>query len=192
MNKLKFIAVFFCLMVSVGMAVAQTNLSVDTTAPDKHERAMQSMMYKLLQASSQNFSLIKGREVSRRNNSVFYTANLVNLVTDSSEMRKALATDFFGAMQTTEDNIVETPEGTIYLARYKDDEEFSITTMVTNAFTGMPRFLGIKDLSKGIEKLQGRTADETIYILQFNNQPSARLTVDTKNGTATLIIGQRK
>jgi len=166
---------------------AQTN-----STPDKHVVAMQRMMMKLINAAAGNFANIKGTEESKQGNAVFYKANLSATVTDAGEMKEALATDFFGAMLTTDDHIVVTPEGTVYLARYTDDAEFSITAMVTEAFSSMPAYAGKKDGNSKVEKIPGATADEAKYMLTLNNTVVGRLTCNTKAGTAALVIGIKK
>jgi len=163
-----------------------------TTTPDKHVVAMQRMMLKLITAAPTNFAAIKGTEESKNGNTVFYTANLVNTVTDPAEMKEALATDFFGAMLTTDDHIVVAPAGTIFLARYVDDGEVSMTDMVTTAFTGMPAYIGKADATAKTEKIAGATADEATYILTYKNSFVAKLSCNTKLGTAMLIIGIQK
>ena len=174
------------LLLSVTIA-AQT-----TTTPDKHVVAMQRMMMKLITAASNNFSNIKGTQQRQQGNAVFYKANLTATVTDAAEMKEALATDFFGAMQTADDHIVVTSEGTIYLARYTDDAEFSITEMVTQAFTLLPAYAGKADASSKVEKIPGPTNDETVYMLTLNSTVVGKLNCNTKAGTAALIIGVKK
>jgi hypothetical protein len=107
-------------------------------------------------------------------------------------MKEALATDFFGAMLTSDDHIVVTPEGTIFLARYTDDAEFSVTDMVTRAFTGMPAYIGAADTNAKTEKIPGPTTDQSVYMLTYNNIVVGKLNCNTKLGTATLIIGIKK
>ena len=162
------------------------------TTPDKHMQAMQRMMTKLIMAAPGNFTNIKGTQEPQQGNAVFYKANLVATVTDAAEMKEALATDFFGAMQTADDHIVVTPEGTIYLARYTDDAEFSITDMVTEALMTLPATVNKPGTDAKVEKIPGPTADEAAYILTINNMSVGRLNCDSKAGTATLIIGVKK
>lgn len=161
-----------------------------TSAPDKYVVAMQRMMLKLITAAPGNFTNIKGTLEAPQGNAIFYKANLTATVTDAVEMKEALATNFFGAMQTSDDHIVVTPEGAIYLAKYTDDAEFSITGMITQAFTSMPTYMNTANAK--IEKIPGPTADQTVYILTLNNTPVGKLNCDSKAGTAALIIGIKK
>ena len=175
------------------MLLLSVTIAAQTTAtPDKHVVAMQRMMMKLITAAPGNFTNIKGTEESKQGNAVFYKANLTATVTDAAEMKEAIATDFFGAMQTADDHIVVTPEGTVYLARYTDDAEFSITEMVTQAFSSLPAYAGKTDSNSKVEKIPGPTADETVYMLTLNNTVVGRLNCNTKAGTAALIIGIKK
>jgi hypothetical protein len=162
----------------------------NTGTQDKSLLAMQRMMLKLITAAPGNFSAVKGTQEYQRGTAVFYTANLTATITDAKEMKEALATDFFGAMLTADDHIVVSPEGTIFLARYTDDAEFSITGLVTKAFTGMPAYIG--DVNVKTEKIAGATADENMYILTYNNTAIGKLDCNTKLGTALLIIGIKK
>ena len=161
-----------------------------TVTPDKHVLAMQRMLMKLIAAAPGNFANIKGAQESQQGNAVFYKANLTATVTDAAEMKEVLATDFFGAMQTADDHIVVRPEGTIYLARYADDAEFSITDMVTQVFTSMPDYIGKANAK--IEKVAGPTANQSIYILTYNNTVVGTLNCDSKAATSAIIIGIRK
>ena len=172
------------LLISVSIA-AQTN-------PDKHMVAMELMMSKLIMAAPGNFANIKGAKATVQGNAVFYKANLVATVTDAAEMKTALATDLFGAMQTVDDHIVVTPDATFYLARYTDDDEFSITNMVTEAFAALSANFNKPGTDAKVEKIAGETADETGYVLAINNIPVGKLTCNTKAGTAALIIGLKK
>ena len=174
------------------MLLVSVNLAAQTTStPDKHVLAMQRMMMKLVSAAPGNFASIKGTPENQQGSTVFYKANLTATVTDAAEMKEALATDFFGAMQTADDHIVVTPEGTIYLARYTDDAEFSISAMVTTAFTTLPAYIG-KAANAKVDKVPGPTADQAVYIFTVNNITAGRLTCDSKAGTAALIIGVKK
>ena len=172
------------LLLSATIA-AQTN-------PDKHMLAMELMMSKLIMAAPGNFANVIGAKETVQGNAVFYKANLVATVTDAAEMKTALATDFFGAMQTVDDHIVVTPEATIYLARYTDDAEFSITHMVTEAFVALPANFNKPGTAAKVEKTSAEIADETTYVLTINNIPVGRLTCNIKAGTAALIIGVKK
>jgi hypothetical protein len=176
----------------IMLLLCVTGTAQTTTTPDKHVVAMQRMMMKLITAAAGNFANIKGTEESKQGNAVFYKANLTATVTDAAEMKEALATDFFGAMQTADDHIVVTPEGTIYLARYTDDAEFSITEMVTQAFTSLPAYAGKADANSKVEKIQGATIDEAVYMLTVDNSVVGKLNCNTKAGTAALIIGIKK
>jgi hypothetical protein len=177
-----------CLPLMLLLSV--TIMAQTTAAPDKHVVAMQRMLIKLIAAAPGNFANIKGTQESQQGTAVFYKANLTATVTDAVEMKEALATDFFGAMLTADDHIIVSPEGTIYLARYTDDAEFSITDMVTQAFTAMPAFVGNADAK--IDKLPGPTADQTIYLLTINNTIVGKLNCNSKAGTSALIIGIKK
>ena len=172
------------LLISITVA-AQTN-------PDKHMLAMELMMSKLIMAAPDNFANIIGAKETVQGSTVFYKANLVATVTDAAEMKTALATDFFGAMQTADDHIVVTPEATIYLARYTDDAEFSITNMVTEAFIALPAVFNKPGTNAKVEKIAGEIVDETVYFLTINNMPVGKLTCNTKAGSAALIIGVKK
>jgi len=162
------------------------------TTPDKHVVAMQHMMMKLIMAAPGNFANIKGAQESQQGNAVFYKANLAATVSDPAEMKEALANDFFGAMQTADDHIVVTPEGTIYLARYIDDAEFSITGMVIQAFTTLPANAGKAGADTKLEKIPGSITEQFVYIFIINSSIVAKLNCDTKAGTAALIIGVKK
>jgi len=170
------------------MLLLTVNISAQTSSnPDKHVTAMQRMLLKLINASSNNFVTIKGSQENQQGSAIFFKVNLTSIVTDAAEMKEALATDFFGAMLTNDDHIVVTPSGTLYLARYVDDAEFPISDIITQAFMGMPSFLG--NSTAKIENISGQTSDQSTYILTYNNIAVGKLDCNKKSGKSAIIIG---
>jgi hypothetical protein len=110
------------------------------------------------------------------------------------EMKAALASDLFGAMLTTEDNIVETGGSTIYVARYKDDSpEFSLPGIVKDAFIGLPAFLKLVNAVAEIkEEPTAADAKQKKYMLVINNVNIAAYNYDENEGKGVLVIGIEK
>lgn len=170
-----------------GMSV-RAQMSASTTA-DPQTIAMQKMMSRLLEAAPLNFENIKGAEVSRSAQGVFYKADLTKTVFGQAEMKEALATNFFGAMLTDKDNILESNGSTMYVARYKNDGEFSVCDFVTKAFIGLPKYLQMDDAK--VEEEQSDTPGAKTYFLTMGGVVMGRMDYSEKAGKAQLVIGMK-
>lgn len=154
---------------------------------------MQSMMWRLIQLAPSDFTSITGKEVLKNEQATFYEVNLTAIVTNKEEMKKALATSFFGAMLTSNDKIVKTNGSTLYMARYKnDDAEFSIIDIVKNAFAGMTVYLGMNDGTAKVEEQKTQNPDEKKLVLIINGVSVAGYNYVEKESKGTLIIGIKK
>jgi hypothetical protein len=192
-------SVLFSILLFFGQSsfrsdLARQNNKNSVMVQDSATTKMQQMMWKIIQQAPDDFKRMKGNEVSRSNNKVFYTANLAGTITDMEEMKAALASDLFGAMLTTEDNIVETGGSTIYVARYKDDSsEFSLAAIVKDAFIGLPAFL---KLGAGVAEIKeeptAADAKQKTYMLVINNVNIAAYNYDENEGKGVLVIGIEK
>lgn len=181
----------FALLLSFCSAVSFAQMTAKQPTSDAHTLAMQKMMWKLVQLAPLDFKSIKGAEANRNSQAVFYKADLTKTVTDPKEMKEALASNFFGAMLTTQDYIVETGGSTLYMAQYKDDGEVSICDMVTKAFIGLPAYIDMGDIMK-VEEMSNPNPDVKTYQLTTSGISTAKWDYSEKQGKGQLIIGLKK
>lgn len=156
-------------------------------------RNMQKMMWLIMQEAPGDFAKIIGNEVSKNDKGTFYTAELSRMIKTPEEMKKALVDNFFGAMLTTDDNIVKTGNSTIYLAKYANESELSVTEMVRDALLGMPEYLAMgADVAKVEEVKMGDPTVQQKWVLMIKGVNIAGYTLYPKDGKGMLIIGIKK
>jgi hypothetical protein len=149
---------------------------------------MQTLMKKIMEQAPDNFKNVKGAEVGRNDRMVAYKADLTKTITDPVEMKKALANNLFGAMLTTEDNIVDAGGSTIYLVRYSDPD---LVAVAAKAFTDLPTFLG-KSYDAKIEELKTDALTVHNYVITVKGVAIARLDYDGLAHTCQIIIGIKR